>query len=103
MYLVVYDPGEKMFPLAIDLIHIFTDMDSGCNFFNPAFLYQYIGNIYFPLIYDRYIFKKILLHILKLNNKTPMQIIKSFLQLTLFVFPALSFAQSTYLMQGSAE
>lgn len=32
-----------------------------------------------------------------------MQIIKSFLQLTLFVFPALSFAQSTYLMQGSKE
>jgi len=43
------------------------------------------------------------LHILKLNNKTPMQIIKSFIRLGVFLLPLFSFAQSTYLMQGAKE
>src|SRR5450759_522877 len=89
-----------MFSFTINFYNLFFYIYILPYFFYFSFLYKYICNYYSSFIYYRYIFKKIFLHILKLN-KQPMQIMKCFIRLAAFLCPAFAFAQSTYIPLGS--
>src|SRR4029077_15293758 len=89
-----------MFSFSVYFCNLFFYTDIICNLFYSSILYKYISTCYRTFIYYRYIFKKIFLHILKLN-KLPMQIMKCFIRLAAFLFPAIAFSQSTYIPLGS--
>src|SRR5215217_4493954 len=99
MNLVVNDTWQKMFTLKVNFFHSFFHTYISVNSFYPALLNKNISIINFAFVYYGYIFKKVVLHDLKIINKKPirMQIIKCFFRLLAFILPVFSFAQTTYL------
>src|SRR5258706_9349700 len=105
MDLVINNTWQKKLALQINFLYQFFYIYGSIYSFYPALFYIHISYINFTFVYDGYIFKKVVLHNLKLIILQPnsMQIIKCLLRPIVFIIPVFSFAQSAYLMQGSKE